>query len=204
MDKSTYIGNADVSAIDYLYKQYSQSPDNVDIGWQKFFEGFDFARTNYEDKGQIPENYLNEFRVINLINGYRTRGHLFTKTNPVRERRQYSPTLEIENFELKDVDLDIVFQAGEIIGIGPSPLREIINHLESTYCQSLGIEYVYIRDPERVDWIKNKIELKNRPIIDKARKIEIFKKLNQASSFEAFLGKKFVGQKRFSVEGGRH
>ena len=202
MDKSTYIGNADVSAIDYLYKQYSQSPDNVDIGWQKFFEGFDFARTNYEDKGQIPETYLNEFRVINLINGYRTRGHLFTKTNPVRERRQYSPTLEIENFELKDADLDIVFQAGEIIGIGPSTLREIINHLESTYCQSIGIEYVYIRDPERVDWIKNKIELKNRPIIDKTRKIDIFKKLNQASSFEAFLGKKFVGQKRFSVEGG--
>jgi len=202
MDKTSYVGNADVSAIDYLYKQYCQSPENVDIGWQKFFEGFDFARTNYEDQGQIPENYLNEFRVINLINGYRTRGHLFTKTNPVRERRKYTPTLEIENFDLKQSDLEIVFQAGEIIGIGPSTLREIINHLDSTYCQSIGIEYAYIRDPERVEWIKNKIELKNRPVIDKDRKIDIFKKLNQASSFESFLGKKFVGQKRFSVEGG--
>ncbi|MFM7668041.1 MAG: thiamine pyrophosphate-dependent enzyme, partial [Bacteroidota bacterium] len=202
MDKISYVGNADVSAIDHLYKEYTQNPSHVDIGWQKFFEGFDFARTNFEDKGQIPENYLKEFRVINLINGYRSRGHLFTKTNPVRERRQYSPTLAIENFELTEADLEIVFQAGEIIGIGPSSLQNIVHHLEETYCQSIGIEYVYIRDPERVEWIKNIIELKNRPVIDKNRKIEIYKKLNQASSFEAFLGKKFVGQKRFSVEGG--
>ena len=202
MDKISYVGNADVSAIDHLYKEYSQNPGNVDIGWQKFFEGFDFARINYEDQGQIPENYLKEFRVINLINGYRSRGHLFTKTNPVRERRQYNPTLAIENFDLNETDLDTVFQAGEIIGIGPNSLREIIHHLELTYCQSIGIEYVYIRDPERVEWIKHKIELKNRPVIDKNRKIEIYKKLNQAASFEAFLGKKFVGQKRFSVEGG--
>ena len=202
MDKISYVGNADVSAIDHLYKEYTQNPNNVDIGWQKFFEGFDFARTNFEDQGQIPENYQKEFRVINLITGYRSRGHLFTKTNPVRERRQYSPTLSIENFDLNETDLETVFQAGEIIGIGPNSLREIINHLELTYCQSIGIEYVYIRDPERVEWIKHKIELKNRPVIDKNRKIEIYKKLNQASSFEAFLGKKFVGQKRFSVEGG--
>ncbi len=202
MDKISYVGNADVSAIDHLYKEYTQNPNNVDIGWQKFFEGFDFARTNFEDQGQIPENYQKEFRVINLITGYRSRGHLFTKTNPVRERRQYSPTLNIENFDLNETDLETVFQAGEIIGIGPNSLREIINHLELTYCQSIGIEYVYIRDPERVEWIKHKIELKNRPVIDKNRKIEIYKKLNQASSFEAFLGKKFVGQKRFSVEGG--
>ncbi len=202
MDKISYVGNADVSAIDHLYKEYTQNPNNVDIGWQKFFEGFDFARTNFEDQDQIPENYQKEFRVINLITGYRSRGHLFTKTNPVRERRQYSPTLSIENFDLNETDLETVFQAGEIIGIGPNSLREIINHLELTYCQSIGIEYVYIRDPERVEWIKHKIELKNRPVIDKNRKIEIYKKLNQASSFEAFLGKKFVGQKRFSVEGG--
>lgn len=202
MDKISYVGNADVTAIDHLYKEYKQNHTNVDIGWQKFFEGFDFARTNFDEQGQIPENYLKEFRVINLINGYRTRGHLFTKTNPVRERRQYSPTLAIENFELSDSDLETIFQAGEIIGIGPSSLREIIQHLELTYCQSIGIEYTYIRDPERVGWIKNRIELKNRPLIDNKRKLEIYKKLNQASSFEAFLGKKFVGQKRFSIEGG--
>ena len=189
MDKISYVGNADVTAIDYLYKQYSQNHESVDIGWQKFFQGFDFARTNFDSEGAVPENYQKEFRVINLVNGYRSRGHLFTKTNPVRERRKYTPDLSIENFELSDSDLITVFQAGEIIGIGPSTLQDIIHHLEQTYCQSIGIEYAYMRDPERVEWIKHKIELKNRPTIDASRKIEIYKKLNQASSFESFLGK---------------
>lgn len=202
MDKVSYVGNADVNAIDHLYKSYQQDPESVDLGWKKFFEGFDFARTNFEDNGEIPENFQKEFKVINLINGYRSRGHLFTKTNPVRERRKYSPTLSIENFGLDVSDLDTVFAAGEEVCIGPATLREIIDHLELTYCQSIGIEYAYMRDPERIEWFKNKIELKNRPKFDKDRKIKIFKMLNQASNFESFLGKKFVGQKRFSVEGG--
>ncbi len=202
MDKVTYVGNADVNAIDHLYKQYLQDPESVDIGWKKFFEGFDFARTSFEDGGAIPENFQKEFRVINLINGYRSRGHLFTKTNPVRERRKYSPTLDIENFGLTDADLDTVFLAGEEVGIGAATLRNIITHLEQTYCQSIGIEFAYMRDPERLEWFKNKIEIANRPKFDRDRKLKIFKKLNQASNFEAFLGKKFVGQKRFSVEGG--
>ena len=202
MDKITYVGNADVNAIDYLYEQYRQNPENVDISWSKFFEGFEFAQTNFEDKGVIPENYVKEFKVLNLINGYRTRGHLFTKTNPVRERRQYTPTLEISNFGLSDADLNLVFQAGEEIGIGAAKLSDIIAHLELTYCQSIGIEYIYMRDPDRIDWFRNKIELNNRPSFDKNRKIQIFKKLNEASGFESFLGKKFVGQKRFSIEGG--
>jgi 2-oxoglutarate dehydrogenase E1 component len=202
MDKVTYVGNADVTAIDHLYQAYLSDPSSVDIGWQKFFEGFDFARTNFDDGGDIPENFQKEFKVINLINGYRTRGHLFTKTNPVRERRKYEPTLNIENFGLTEADLNAVFQSGNEVGIGPATLKDIIQHLEDTYCQSIGIEYAYMRDPKRIEWVKNKIELKNRPKFDANRKIEVFKKLNQAASFEAFLGKKYVGQKRFSVEGG--
>jgi 2-oxoglutarate dehydrogenase E1 component len=202
MDKVSYVGNADVNAIDHLYKQYRLDPESVDIGWKKFFEGFEFAQINFEQGGAIPENFQKEFKVLNLINGYRTRGHLFTKTNPVRERRKYSPTLAIDNFGLTEADLDEVFQAGEEVGIGSSTLRNIINHLELTYCQSIGIEFTYMRDPERIDWFKNKIEITNRPEFNKERKLKIFNKLTQASGFEAFLGKKFVGQKRFSVEGG--
>ena len=202
MDKVSYVGNADVNAIDYLYKQYRQDPESVDAGWKKFFEGFEFAQTNYEDGGEIPENFKKEFKVINLINGYRQRGHLFTKTNPVRERRQYTPDLSIENFGLEQKDLDETFQAGEQIGLGATTLKTIISHLEESYCQSIGTEFLYIRDPERIEWLRTKIETKNPIPFSKERKIQIFKKLNQASSFEAFLGKKFVGQKRFSIEGG--
>ena len=202
MDKVSYVGNADLNAIDHLYKQYQKDPNSIDSGWVKFFEGFEFAQANYEDGGEIPENFQKEFKVIQLINGYRTRGHLFTKTNPVRERRQYTPDLSIENFGLAEIDLESIFQAGETIGIGPDTLKNIISHLELTYCQSIGIEFIYMRDPERIEWFKTKIEISNRPEITKERKIQLFKKLNEASSFESFLGKKFVGQKRFSIEGG--
>lgn len=202
MDKVTYVGNADVNAIAHLYQSYCKDPESVDIGWKKFFEGFDFARTNFDDDGAIPENFQKEFKVINLINGYRTRGHLFTKTNPVRERRKYEPTLAIENFGLETADLETVFQAGEQIGIGAATLSSIIHHLELTYCQSIGIEYMFMREPNRLDWFRNKIEITNRPTFDVKRKIAVYNKLVQAANFEAFLGKKYVGQKRFSIEGG--
>ena len=200
MDKVSFVGNADLNAIDHLYKQYLQKPESIDIGWQKFFEGFEFARTNFDEE-EIPENFQKEFKVLDLINGYRSRGHLFTKTNPVRERRKYAPTLAIENFGLGEEDLDTVFQAGEEISIGATTLRAIIDYLEETYCQSIGIEFMYMREPDRVEWFKNAIELKNRPQLSDRDKKEIYRKLAITAGFESFLGKKFVGQKRFSVEG---
>ncbi len=159
MDKFTYVGNGDVNAIDDLYQKYTANPESVDIQWARFFEGVDFAKTDFEGGG-IPENVQKEFKVITLINAYRTRGHLFTKTNPVRERRKYSPTLDIENFGLEKADLNTIFQAGGEVGIGATTLAEIIDHLEKTYCESIGIEFVYMRDPVKVAWFKNKIELK--------------------------------------------
>jgi 2-oxoglutarate dehydrogenase E1 component len=201
MDKFSFVGNADVNAIDELYTRYTNDPESVDIGWHKFFEGFDFAKTDFET-GEIPENFQKEFKVINLINGYRSRGHLFTRTNPVRERRTYKPTLDIENFGLEQSDLKIVFQAGNEVGLGPVTLQAIIEDLEACYCQSIGIEYVYIRQPERINWFKHAIEIKNRPKYSIDEKKRIFSKLNEATGFEQFLQKKYVGQKRFSLEGG--
>ena len=96
----------------------------------------------------MPEMVLKEFQVIKLIDGYRTRGHLFTKTNPVRERRKYSPTLDLENFGLSESDLKTTFKAAEVLGIAETTLEEIIKHLQSIYCDSIGIEYMYIRNPD--------------------------------------------------------
>ncbi|MBD3639293.1 MAG: 2-oxoglutarate dehydrogenase E1 component [Crocinitomicaceae bacterium] len=201
MDKFTYVGNSDVNAIDDLYQKYIENPESVDIQWARFFEGVDFAKTDFESGG-IPENFQKEFKVINLINGYRSRGHLFTKTNPVRERRKYAPTLDIENFGLEKADLQTTFQAGSEIGIGPATLQEIVDHLEMTYCQSIGIEFAYMREPERYGWFKERIEVKNRPKFTDDEKRHIFKKISSATLFEQFLAKKYVGQKRFSIEGG--
>ena len=202
MDKVSYLGNADVNAIEFLYNQYCLDPESVDEGWKKFFEGFEFAKTVFDSEGSIPENFQKEFKVLNLINGYRTRGHLFTKTNPVRERRQYLPTLAIENFGLKESDLVEKFQAGNELGLGIATLQNIIKHLELSYCLSIGVEFMYIRTPKRLEWLKAKMEVVNKPIFSKEKKLGIFSNLNQATSFERFLGKKFVGQKRFSIEGG--
>ena len=202
MDKHSYLSNANGAVIEDLYNQYLINVNNVEEGWRKFFDGFEFARKNYEESGnEIPLNVQKEFKVLKMVDEYRSRGHLFTKTNPVRERRKYSPTLKYTNFGFEESDLTKVFQAGEQIGIGPTTLQEIIDHLEETYCESIGIEYQYIRHPNRVKWIRDRIEIKNRPVLSTAEKKQIMHKLNQATVFEQFLQKKFVGQKRFSIEG---
>ena len=207
MDKFSYLGNADVSQIEELYQQFLKDPVSMEKSWKDFFEGFEFARLNYStngksDKTNIPENVKKEFNVINLINGYRTRGHLFTKTNPVRERRHYLPTLDVENFGLKNSDLETVFHSGSLIGIGPATLNKIIKHLQQTYCASIGAEYKYIRSPEIVTWLENKMESSlNMPVFSIEQKRRILGKLNEAVAFENFVHTKFVGQKRFSLEG---
>ncbi|MGB2338765.1 MAG: 2-oxoglutarate dehydrogenase E1 component, partial [Flavobacteriaceae bacterium] len=178
------------------------NPDSVEPSWRAFFQGFDFGMEQQADV-EIPDDVLKEFRVVKLIDAYRGSGHLFTKTNPVRKRRQYKPTLDIKNFGLDQDDLTTVFSAGDIIGIGAATLADIIIHLERIYCESIGMEYMYIRHPERVNWIQKWINKNgNHPNFNKEQKIHILKKLNEAVTFEQFLHTKYVGQKRFSLEGG--
>ena len=208
MDNFSFLNTVHTEHIADLYDQYLMNPDTVEPSWRSFFQGFDFANENYNEKEttteiQIPENVLKEFKVVDLINGYRTRGHLFTKTNPVRARRKYSPTLAIENFGLSQNDLDTFFDAGEVVGIGKATLRNIIKHLETVYCDSIGVEYMYIRNPEEIKWFQEKLHKNsNHPDYSAESKKYILKKLNQAVTFENFLQTKYVGQKRFSLEGG--
>ncbi len=204
MDKHSYIGNQDIAAIEELYQDYIKNPESVEISWRHFFQGFELARTNYPSNptDYIPENINKEFAVINLINGYRQRGHLFTKTNPVRARRTYSPTLDYANFKLEESDLDTEFEAGHNIGLRKAKLRDIISHLEQTYCNSVGVEYLYVRNPEIVSWLQDKMESsKNAQEFSQEERKEIFYHLKLAVGFENFIHKKFVGQKRFSLEG---
>lgn len=204
MDKFSYVGTSDVSAIESLFLQYTQDPNSVDASWRDFFKGFEFAKTSYDDAGgAIPENVTKEFKVISLINGYRQRGHLFTKTNPVRSRRSYDPSLDLKNFGLSDADLETVFHAGNEIGIGAAKLKDIVAHLDHTYCQSIGAEFLYMREPTVVKWLQERMEKnKNTPSFSATEKKTILKKLTQAVVFENFLATKYVGQKRFSLEGG--
>src|SRR5690606_9836488 len=149
------------------------------------------------------EKIIKEFNVLKLIDAYRTRGHLFTKTNPVRERRVFSPSLDLANFDLSEADLNTVFDAARVMYLEPSTLSEILKHLNRIYCTSIGVEYMYIRKPEVITWIQERIGVNdNRPRFSPDQKKHILSKLNEAVSFENFLHTKYVGQKRFSLEGG--
>ena len=219
MDRFSFLNAAHTEFFAQLYDQYVQNPDSVEPSWRAFFQGFDFGMTTYTEENAVAQmsdiassnidnstvsaKIVKEFSVLKLIDGYRTRGHLFTKTNPVRDRRIYTPNLDLENFGLSNSDLETVFDAAKVLGHQPQSLKQIIQHLQNVYCDSIGVEYMYIRKPEVVQWIQNKLNINdNLPNFDAKQKKIILEKLNEAVSFENFLHTKYVGQKRFSLEGG--
>ena len=223
MDRFSFLNAAHTEFFAQLYDQYLVNPDSVEPSWRAFFQGFDFGLTTYGEENyadnqvqelanyaasvpqnaQVSDKLQKEFNVLKLIDGYRTRGHLFTQTNPVRDRRTYSPTLDIENFNLSTADLNTVFDAAKILGHQPSTLQEILSHLKNVYCQHIGIEYMYMRTPEVIQWIQDRLNINdNLPNFNNDQKKHILGKLNEAVSFENFLHTKYVGQKRFSLEGG--
>ena len=219
MDRFSFLNAAHTDYFAQLYDQYLENPDSIEPSWRSFFQGFDFGMENFTgenpvqfgaetssnpvDNSKISEQLQKEFQVIKLIEVYRTRGHLFTKTNPVRERRSYSPTLELKNFGLSDADLNTVFDAAKVLNLTPCTLSAIVKHLEMVYCQHIGIEYMYMRKPEVIQWIQDRIGIHdNQPNFTIDQKKNILNKLNEAVSFENFLHTKYVGQKRFSLEGG--
>ena len=219
MDRFSFLNAAHTQFFADLYEQYTVNPDAVEPSWRAFFQGFDFGLESASDNeavtqladfsagnqdcSLVSDKLQKEFNVLKLIDAYRTRGHLFTKTNPVRERRVYAPTLALENFGLASSDLETVFDAAKVLGHEPKPLREIVKHLDNVYCQSIGIEYMYIRKPEVIEWIQRRLNINdNLPNFSGDQKKHILNKLNEAVSFENFLHTKYVGQKRFSLEGG--
>jgi len=215
MDRFSFLNAAHTEFFADLYEQYLQNPDSVEPSWRAFFQGFDFGVETYneeqfskntsenQDCSLVSDKLQKEFNVLKLIDAYRTRGHLFTETNPVRERRTYVPTLDLENFGLSTSDLDTVFDAAKILGHQPQTLKEILTHLKNVYCKHIGVEYMYMRRPEVIQWMQEKLNINdNLPNFTVDQKKHILGKLNEAVSFENFLHTKYVGQKRFSLEGG--
>ena len=213
MDQFSYIANADVAALDALYQEYKQNPASVDESWQNFFKGFEFNQTfngNGHANGTTTkttsvsaDHTRKEMEVVHLIRGYRSRGHLLSKTNPIAPRKDRQPMLELSDFNLSDADLDTVFEAGiELFGEA-AKLRKIVDALKKVYLGTIGFEYLYIRDRKAKNWLRKKIE-NEYLYFDPSReqKLRIFEKLNEAVNFENFIHTKFLGKKRFSLEGG--
>jgi 2-oxoglutarate dehydrogenase E1 component len=211
MDQFSYLSNAGIGYVEELYHLYRQDPSQIDSQWQDFFRGFDFAQQHGNgssiSSGSIGQaldaGRLNkEISVLNLIYAYRSRGHLFAQLNPILPGKAHTPTLDLSHFGLTEADLDSSFQAGSQIGLGSATLRSIVQLLQDTYCRSIGAEYKFIRNPERTSWLEQRMETsRNITAFSLEEKKTILRKIGQANTLEVFMHRKFVGQKRFSLEG---
>ena len=210
MDKYSYISNAHSGYIEGLYEQFRSNPESLDIQWQKFFEGFEFAGAqtlehksptiNKESSDPLSEK---EFAVAALIEAYRSRGHFLADTNPVRKRKDRKPMLGLNDFGLSESDLDTCFRASSLAGMEGGSLRSVLEKLRATYLGKIGFEVSHVRDAAQQAWLIQKIE-KEWPVFAPSQEVKkrILLKLNEAVVFENFLHTKYVGQKRFSLEGG--
>ena len=221
-----YITSQHPAFIESMYQDFLKNPDSVDPDFKMFFEGFDFAMSNAAANGKIaaispsPEtasvadkpavidsdpvaiDWMREIRAYRMILGYRNKGHLLAKTNPIRTRKDRGANIGLSFFGFTEADLDKDFHAGNLIGIGTSSLRNILSHLEKSYAAHIGIEFKYISDQKKIDWLTNEVENKMQEPLSLNKKKRILEKVNQGVMFEKFLHTKYVGQKRFSLEGG--
>ena len=208
MSDFSFIANAHPAYIDSMYEKYQKDPALVEESWRSFFKGFDYAHSTngHSENGTAQQTFSpKEFQVLALIKAFRNRGHLLSTTNPIRERRDRHPNLKVEDFGLSEADLDTVFEAGQECGLKGATLRQIMEHMHKIYCGNIGFEYHHIQDREKRRWIRSRIEShlpdKNFELsLEKKRRI--LEKLNSAVIFEKFLHTKYIGQKRFSLEGG--
>ena len=208
-DYSNYILHADPAFVESLFLQYQQDPSLVEPEWRRFFEGFEFALDHAEGgdastSGRAGEevDILKEIKVFQYIEAFRYRGHLIADTNPIKKRKDRKAHLDPEEFGLTEADYKKRFIAGAELGMRGATLEEIIDQLRHSYARSVGIEWDYIRDPEEKAWLKHKMEVEYaRYQFNKKNKLEILRKLNETTLFEKFLGTKYLGEKRFSLEG---
>ena len=206
MKDYSYVFNAHPSYIESMYLNYKKDPQSVDEGWQLFFEGFEFGGESTDtSKNFNGSDAAKEFGVMSIIHGFRSRGHLLATTNPIKARKDRKPHLDLNDYNLSEQDVDKVFVAGEEIGMQNATLRQILERLKQIYCGNLGVEYAHIENREKRMWMRDMIEkraLAEDYGLDVEKKRRILKKLNGAVIFEKFLHTKYIGQKRFSLEGG--
>ncbi|WP_419594960.1 2-oxoglutarate dehydrogenase E1 component [Thiolapillus sp.] len=208
-----------------LYEQYLKNPDSVSPSWQKKFAGIKdgnvheiphspvvdrFARlaSTSSDRlaklqGFTEESVKKQSAVARLINHYRVRGHQLAANNPLGNPPRDIPDLDPAYYGLTELDMDTLFHTGLIYGVDRMPLREIIAVLKKIYCGSIGSEYMYIVDNEAKRWIKNRLESSPDNLkVDPEKQIGLLEQLIAAEGIEKHLHRRFVGQKRFSLEGG--
>ena len=204
------IFNAHPQYIESLYQSWRLDPESVEADWNDFFKGFDFAvnsgiGTIQEPASDAALNLSKEFAVLGLIHGYRDRAHTLSTTNPIKPRKDRMPKLDLIDYGLTEADLDSRFAAGYELKMPNATLREIIDRLKFLYCGNIGFECTHVFEKEKREWLRQRIENRDASAdygFSLEKKKRILEKINGAVGFEQFLATKFVGQKRFGLEGG--
>ncbi|MCB1121791.1 MAG: 2-oxoglutarate dehydrogenase E1 component, partial [Verrucomicrobiae bacterium] len=208
MKNPTFATQWNAELIDDNYQSWLNDPESVDAYWRAFFEGFELGATTEapesadDGASAAQEKAIKQTHVDSLIFAYRSLGHTVAQINPLEHTAPKQPRLDLENFELTQEDLDETFQTGHLLHQRSMKLRDIIALLKEIYCGSVGVEYIHIQETEIRRWIQEKIEpTHNQPKFSKERKISILTKILEAETFENFLHTRYLGQKRFSLEG---
>ncbi|WPQ62803.1 2-oxoglutarate dehydrogenase E1 component [Chitinophaga sancti] len=210
MKDFSFVTNSHPAYIESLYQDYRKDPGAVDPEWGKFFEGFDFAVNNVNGKAPgagapvSSDQLTKELNVYRLIQAYRKKGHLISKTNPIRERKDRQANLDISFFGLSDADLKTEFYIGQELGLGKTSLENIVSRLKQVYTSAVGLEYAYVNDAKKIEWLQREMETTLQRTLTLEQRKRILHKLNQGVIFEKFLHTKYIGQKRFGLEGGEN
>ncbi|NDG83491.1 MAG: 2-oxoglutarate dehydrogenase E1 component [Proteobacteria bacterium] len=214
-----YLKSINAEYIEDLYLSYQKDPESIDPSWRYFFDGIYLgevttlveAASAVEAAGGLAvgaptgtsADLDREFKVFQLIEAYRTHGHLLAKVNPVFENPSSTPELELSRFGLADADLDQSFEAARFIGLPKSPLRSILSTLQAIYCGPVGIELAHLQTETEREFVRSRFEslLGNYTVQAEDKKF-ILKRLTESETLERFIHTRYVAQKRFSIEGG--
>jgi 2-oxoglutarate dehydrogenase E1 component len=215
MNRSTVPTHANAAIIESAYERWLQNPDSVDPTWRAFFQGFSLGSNASSPSAALAAaadgaaaappiiDSLKQSRVHQLINAYRSIGHLEAHLDPLSAAPASHPKLSLDQFDLSDADLETSFDVGTYLGGGQMKLRDIVTQLRLTYCGHVGVEYMHIQDVDVRTWLQERMEnARNRPAFAKPGKVRILRRVVKAELFERFLHTRYVGQKRFSLEGG--
>ena len=205
-------GNA--AFLEELYESWKSDASSVDPTWRAFFEGFELgcqlrppARSGATapNGGPTPEfgNVLPQARIYNLLFAYRALGHTLAHLDPLGLTPEENSDLALSTFRFSEADLDSIFDSGTLGGGGPRTLRDILTYLKQTYCDHIGVEFMHIMNFTIRRWLRDRMERsRNQPSFTPAQQRRILEKVIAAESLERFLHTRYVGQKRFSLEGG--
>jgi 2-oxoglutarate dehydrogenase E1 component len=191
------IARANPAYVESLYQQYRRDPSSVPERWALVFAGYEWAATTGREAGDaVPET-------ADLIHSYRELGHLVADLDPLERAPRSHPLLALQEFGFTEGDLGRPVDATPFKGLERATLRELVTALEETYCGTLGVEYMHIADKAPRDWLQERMEpARNRAALTNDERADLLARLVRAETFEQFLHTKYVGQKRFSLEGG--